>query len=158
MAEVERAAHYFAIAARWHFRYCPATSISLSVVAPKESSLSGVKSGQLATTSGLGFASGDGGINALQLVSRMHTLAVHKFFMNFPFHRRTDGCVLDLNLRNGLGGAALGIVTHLSGKLQHFGLICSRNRPAIRSALDVCTAHRQKKRQRPDQPNLRAKH
>jgi hypothetical protein len=147
-----------ASAALAHFRYCPATSINFSVVAPKESSLSGVKSGQLATTSGLGFASGDGGIDALQAVSIMATVTINRFLMDFFLQCLPDGRLLDLDLGNGFRCAALGVVAHLSGKLQHFGLICAGNRPAIRSALDVRAAHRQQKRQRPDQPNLRAKH
>jgi hypothetical protein len=155
---IAEAAHHFASAALAHFRYCPATSISLSVVAPNESSLSGVKSGQLATTSGLGFASGDGGIDALQAVSIMATVTINRFLMDFFLQCLANRGLLDLDLGNGFRCAALGVVAYLSGKLQHFGLIGTGNRPAICSAFDVCAAHCQQKRQRPDEPNLRAKH
>lgn len=109
-------------------------------------------------TSGVGFASGDGGIDALQAASIMAAVTINRFFMDFLFQCLPDGRLLDLDLGNGLRCASLGVVAYLAGKLQHFGLVGTGNRPAVRSALDVCATDRQQKRQRPDKPNLRAKH
>lgn len=100
-------------AAARHSRYWPATSTSLAVVAPKLGSVSGVSSGQEATTSGVGPA-GERGIEALQLLRRMHAVAVDSLFANLTLHLVLDGGVLDLDAGDGLGR---GVIRRLGSAL-----------------------------------------
>lgn len=93
-------------AAARHSRYCCATSTSLAVVAPKLSSLRGASLGHDTTTSGSGFVSREGGIEALQLLSRMAAVSVNGVCLDLTLHLLLDGDVARLVGRD-RGGRAL---------------------------------------------------
>src|SRR4051812_32180728 len=97
-----------ASAASRHSRYVFPCSTTFASNAPMESSLSGVGAGQAATTSGLGWPSGDGLVGKLHPRSRNPALSVDSIFTDLALGLLNDGRIDRLEFGDGISGSLLG--------------------------------------------------